>query len=254
MVASSDGFELAERDLEIRGGGALGARQSGLSDLRFARITHDRDLLEAARDAARTLPPETMAPEVDTPRRGRAPGRVVVRLAVPEDAGAPRLRGGRQAVCMDTIALRTLSSGERAPVLEVFSGLSERSRPALPRREAAPPRGDIVHLVDVGRRGREAVAAVDQETGLTVGIARYVRDPDAPEAEIAFEVVDRWQGQGIGKRLVAELRERCEMGSSASGRSSRTATSRRSPSCAASATCSRGATKTAASSSSSAWP
>ncbi len=66
MVASTDGFELAERDLEIRGGGALlGARQSGLSDLRFARITHDRELLEAAREAARALPPETMAPEVD---------------------------------------------------------------------------------------------------------------------------------------------------------------------------------------------
>jgi ATP-dependent DNA helicase RecG len=66
LVASTDGFELAERDLELRGGGALlGARQSGLSDLRFARITHDRDLLEAARDAARALPAGTMAPEVD---------------------------------------------------------------------------------------------------------------------------------------------------------------------------------------------
>jgi ATP-dependent DNA helicase RecG len=66
MVASTDGFELAERDLEIRGGGALlGARQSGLSDLRFARITHDRELLEEARDAARSLPGKTMAPEVD---------------------------------------------------------------------------------------------------------------------------------------------------------------------------------------------
>ena len=66
MVASTDGFELAERDLEIRGGGALlGARQSGLSDLRFARITHDRALLEAAREAARALPPEALAPEVD---------------------------------------------------------------------------------------------------------------------------------------------------------------------------------------------
>ena len=66
MVDSTDGFELAEKDLEIRGGGALlGARQSGLSDLRFARITHDRELLEQARDAARELPPETMAPEVD---------------------------------------------------------------------------------------------------------------------------------------------------------------------------------------------
>jgi ATP-dependent DNA helicase RecG len=66
MVASTDGFELAERDLEIRGGGALlGARQSGFSDLRFARITHDRELLEQAREAARSLPPETMAAEVD---------------------------------------------------------------------------------------------------------------------------------------------------------------------------------------------
>jgi ATP-dependent DNA helicase RecG len=66
MVASNDGFELAEKDLEIRGGGQLlGARQSGLSDLRFARITKDRELLEAARDAARALPPGTMAAEVD---------------------------------------------------------------------------------------------------------------------------------------------------------------------------------------------
>ncbi|HUH14454.1 MAG TPA: hypothetical protein VML35_01055, partial [Gaiellaceae bacterium] len=67
LVATTDGFDLAERDLEIRGGGALlGARQSGLSDLRFARITKDRDLLEAARETARALPEGTMAHEVDT--------------------------------------------------------------------------------------------------------------------------------------------------------------------------------------------
>ena len=54
MVDSTDGFELAEGDLEIRGDGALlGARQAGLADLRFARITHDRELLEQARAAAR---------------------------------------------------------------------------------------------------------------------------------------------------------------------------------------------------------
>jgi len=66
LVATTDGFELAERDLELRGGGALlGARQSGLSDLRFARITKDRDLLEQARDAARSLPAGAMELEVD---------------------------------------------------------------------------------------------------------------------------------------------------------------------------------------------
>ena len=38
-----------------------------------------------------------------------------------------------------------------------------------------------------------------------MGIARFVRDADAPEAEIAFEVVDEWHGQGIGRRLATEL-------------------------------------------------
>jgi ATP-dependent DNA helicase RecG len=48
-----DGFELAEVDLELRGGGALlGTRQSGLSDLRFAHLRRDRNLLERARAAA----------------------------------------------------------------------------------------------------------------------------------------------------------------------------------------------------------
>jgi ATP-dependent DNA helicase RecG len=53
LCSTSDGFELAEVDLELRGGGALlGTRQSGLSDLRFAHLRRDRDLLERARAAA----------------------------------------------------------------------------------------------------------------------------------------------------------------------------------------------------------
>ena len=68
LVDTSDGFELADVDLDLRGGGQLlGARQSGLSDLRFARITRDRKLLEAAREAARELDGEgLLAPLVDT--------------------------------------------------------------------------------------------------------------------------------------------------------------------------------------------
>jgi ATP-dependent DNA helicase RecG len=64
LVESSDGFELAERDLEIRGEGQLlGARQSGYSDLRFVRLRRDRGLLERARDAARELPGEGLLAE-----------------------------------------------------------------------------------------------------------------------------------------------------------------------------------------------
>jgi ATP-dependent DNA helicase RecG len=59
MVETTDGFVLAERDLEIRGEGQLlGARQSGLSDLRFVRLRRDRELLERARAAARSLDDE----------------------------------------------------------------------------------------------------------------------------------------------------------------------------------------------------
>jgi ATP-dependent DNA helicase RecG len=55
-VRTTDGFELAEEDLDIRGGGQLlGTRQSGLTDLRFAHLRKDRPLLERARDLADEL-------------------------------------------------------------------------------------------------------------------------------------------------------------------------------------------------------
>ena len=67
MVETTDGFELADRDLEIRGEGQVaGARQSGLSDLRFVRLRQDRELLARARDTARDLDGEgLLAEEVD---------------------------------------------------------------------------------------------------------------------------------------------------------------------------------------------
>jgi ATP-dependent DNA helicase RecG len=56
LVETTDGFELAEVDLELRGEGQLlGTRQSGLSDLRFTKLRADRPLLERARAAAQEL-------------------------------------------------------------------------------------------------------------------------------------------------------------------------------------------------------
>mgnify|MGYP007041120515 CR=1 FL=1 len=53
MVETGDGFEIARRDLEIRGPGEfLGARQSGAAMLRFADLETDAALLAWAREVA----------------------------------------------------------------------------------------------------------------------------------------------------------------------------------------------------------
>lgn len=53
MTATTDGFRIAEADLEIRGpGDFLGTRQSGLPDFRVASILRDGAILEQARAAA----------------------------------------------------------------------------------------------------------------------------------------------------------------------------------------------------------
>ncbi|HWF23336.1 MAG TPA: ATP-dependent DNA helicase RecG [Acidimicrobiales bacterium] len=53
MERTTDGFELADVDLELRGEGTiLGARQKGRSDLKLASLLRDRDLVLQAREAA----------------------------------------------------------------------------------------------------------------------------------------------------------------------------------------------------------
>ena len=56
IFESTDGFAIAQHDLQLRGPGELlGARQSGVAMLRFADISADEDLLNHARQAADEL-------------------------------------------------------------------------------------------------------------------------------------------------------------------------------------------------------
>ncbi len=56
IFETADGFEIARRDLELRGPGeVLGERQSGAPLLRFADLERDQDLVEAAQRAAAEL-------------------------------------------------------------------------------------------------------------------------------------------------------------------------------------------------------
>ncbi len=68
MEATSDGFKIAEKDLEIRGQGEiLGTRQSGIQNFKLGNIVRDLEILIAARNEAedylvsRRLSPETSA-------------------------------------------------------------------------------------------------------------------------------------------------------------------------------------------------
>jgi ATP-dependent DNA helicase RecG len=56
MAGTSDGFAIAERDLELRGpGDFFGTRQSGLPALRTGDLVRDRDIMEDAHREARRL-------------------------------------------------------------------------------------------------------------------------------------------------------------------------------------------------------
>jgi ATP-dependent DNA helicase RecG len=56
MVESTDGFLLAERDLEIRGAGEVfGERQAGFSDLKLGRLPRDEAIVLMAREAAEEI-------------------------------------------------------------------------------------------------------------------------------------------------------------------------------------------------------
>jgi GNAT superfamily N-acetyltransferase len=118
-------------------------------------------------------------------------------------AGTSQAPGCRRGL----VAVGRLQYGDRAAVHEVFEGLSEESRRL--RYHGAKPRlreGEVDQLIDVGCCGREAVAAIDLVSGKVVGMARFVRDERDPRvAEVAFEVVDECQSNGIGRRLIAEL-------------------------------------------------
>ena len=56
MRRTNDGFEVARRDLELRGPGELlGTRQTGLAQMRVANLLRDADLLPRVQISAETL-------------------------------------------------------------------------------------------------------------------------------------------------------------------------------------------------------
>src|SRR5690349_18363060 len=133
-------------------------------------------------------------PQRATDRRPiRAPeGRIVV------------LRNG------SAVLIRPVLSADAPLLADGFARLSAASRQMRflgVKKELSA--AELRYLTDVDHHDHEALGAVDRASGRGVGIARYIRDADDPQAaEIAVTIVDDWQGRGLGAELLAQLSDR----------------------------------------------
>jgi RimJ/RimL family protein N-acetyltransferase len=113
------------------------------------------------------------------------------------------------------VEIRHIEPGDKARLVD---GLHRLSRETIRRRFlAAKPSfsaAELRYLTEVdGVRHVALVAALTEDPGTLVAVARYVALPDEPDtAELAVVVGDPLQGQGLGRRLTElladEARER----------------------------------------------
>jgi RimJ/RimL family protein N-acetyltransferase len=135
-------------------------------------------------------------------------GQTAATLAV-MDPGAPTtarvtLRDGRVAL------VAPLHPDDRSRYL---AGVRRISPDSLYKRFLTPverlSESQLRYLLEVDHRDHEALLAVDEATGDAVGVARFARLVDRPDAaEAAVVVVDDWQGFGLGKALCRLLAQR----------------------------------------------
>lgn len=108
------------------------------------------------------------------------------------------------------IHLRPMRHGEVAVVEAVFNGMSSHSRHLRfhgPRpRLTGPMRRELTN-VDGHNHIAVVAEAVTDAGRAPVGIGRLIATGDGT-AEVAFAVVDRWQGLGVGRRLLTSLAHR----------------------------------------------
>jgi GNAT superfamily N-acetyltransferase len=64
---------------------------------------------------------------------------------------------------------------------------------------------ELAYLTEVDHHDHEAVIGFDTDTGEPIGVARFIRNADPHEAEVAVTVVDHRQGRGAATALLDRL-------------------------------------------------
>ena len=105
------------------------------------------------------------------------------------------------------VVIRQVHSADAPLLADGFARLSPQSRQMrflTGKKELS--RAELRYFTDVDHRDHEALGALDHADGRGVGIARYIRDAEDPQAaEIAVTIADDWQGRGLGTELLTRL-------------------------------------------------
>lgn len=114
-----------------------------------------------------------------------------------------RLRSG------DSVRVRPLRRADAPALSRAVEQLSDQSRYNRFHSVSPPSEEMLNYLTDIDHHDHEAFIALAPRSDEIVGVARCIRDPDAPDtAELAVLVVDAWQRRGLGTLLVEELAAR----------------------------------------------
>ena len=123
---------------------------------------------------------------------------IAATLASPADLPTPN---GGTALHLGLDAARAI---QPAKTVVISDGRPDSEDAALASAECL---GGVIDVIYCGPDSdHEAIAAFEPDTGALLGIARYVRSREDPQAaEVAVTVADDWQRRGLGRALLDRL-------------------------------------------------
>jgi len=108
------------------------------------------------------------------------------------------------------VLVRPIEPDDKQALARGFEALSPESRYRrffTPMQRLSPK--FLAYLTEVDHHDHEALVAEAVGDHEPVGVARYIRLKDEPDAaEVAVAVVDHWQGRGVATELLGRLAER----------------------------------------------
>jgi len=183
---------------------------AALARERFGTLLAEAEAAWRARQARRHRHPGRASGTRTTPLRRLLPGLQGWSL---RPGGPPRPAAeGTPVVLRDgsTVLIRPVRSTDAPLLADGFARLGPQSRQMrFLGAKTALSAAELRYLTEVDHHDHEAISALSATDGRGVGIARYVRDADDPQAaEIAVTIIDDWQGRGLGTELLSRLSDR----------------------------------------------